>query len=482
VLLYELLTGSTPFDSERLRTSSFDEVRRIIREEEPPRPSTRLNTPALDTVSARRNREPRKLSAFVRGDLDWIVMKALEKDRSRRYETADAFAQDVRRFLDEEPIEARPPSSLYRFGKFARRNRMVLTTGAVAAAALVLGAAVSVHQAVLARAAQAEANAARQKAEDFAERLKEANLLLDSARVHTDEERWAEAWADCTRAAELQPDHYLVWSRRGALGVRLGLWKRAADDYARAMDLGASANSPGWWGVPQLLLYAGDEKRYRDACTQLLQQQEKADPFSTAATVRSCLLVPASAGNPADLVRRAEKLLAAPPWPGGNRFFPGGGAPPRPFEPFDGGGRPAGPPRGMAFPFRAPGLYIVGLAHYRAGQYEQAVARLRSALGADPRWPSRMLAHPLLAMAHLRSEQAERAREVLAAAEKTISQWTDEMVQGRVGAMPVPWFDWLECLLLYREARILLGAAPPDDPRLRTIERRAESAVNRPGG
>jgi serine/threonine protein kinase len=115
VLLYELLTGTTPFDRERLREASFDELRRIIREEEPPRPSTRLSTlgPAVVTLSEQRRTDPRQLSQLLRGELDWIVMKCLEKDRSRRYETADALARDVARYLADEPVEACPPSAGY---------------------------------------------------------------------------------------------------------------------------------------------------------------------------------------------------------------------------------------------------------------------------------------------------------------------------------------------------------------------------------
>jgi WD40 repeat protein/serine/threonine protein kinase len=141
VLLYELLTGTTPLDSARLKQAAFDEVRRIIREEEPPRPSTRLSTlgATLSAVSAKRKMEPGKLSALVRGDLDWIVMKGLEKDRNRRYETASAFAADVQRYLREDPIEARPPSTAYRLRKFVKRNRGPVTAGALVAAALVLG-------------------------------------------------------------------------------------------------------------------------------------------------------------------------------------------------------------------------------------------------------------------------------------------------------------------------------------------------------
>ena len=141
VLLYELLTGTTPFDRQRFATAAYDEIRRIIKEEEPPKPSTRLSTmgESLSKVSSQRKTEPAKLSALVKGDLDWIVMKALEKDRSRRYDTASAFAADVRRFLAEEPIEARPPSTWYRFRKLARRNKVALTTAALVAAALLLG-------------------------------------------------------------------------------------------------------------------------------------------------------------------------------------------------------------------------------------------------------------------------------------------------------------------------------------------------------
>jgi eukaryotic-like serine/threonine-protein kinase len=109
VLLYELLTGSTPFDKERLRTAGYDEIRRIVREEEPPRPSQRVSTLRADTltaVSAQRQTDPKRLGQLFRGELDWIVMKALEKDRSRRYETASALAADVQRYLKDEPVEA----------------------------------------------------------------------------------------------------------------------------------------------------------------------------------------------------------------------------------------------------------------------------------------------------------------------------------------------------------------------------------------
>ncbi|MDB5293207.1 MAG: pknB, partial [Phycisphaerales bacterium] len=163
VLLYELLTGTTPFDKQRLGQAAYDEVRRIIREEEPPRPSTRISTlgDTLTTVSAQRKTDPRKLSTIVRGELDWIVMRALEKDRARRYETAIGFAQDVERYLADQPVEACPRSHLYRFSKFARRNRASLATGSLVAVVLVIATVFSTWQAV--RAKRAERQVTRER-------------------------------------------------------------------------------------------------------------------------------------------------------------------------------------------------------------------------------------------------------------------------------------------------------------------------------
>jgi WD40 repeat protein/serine/threonine protein kinase len=154
-ILYELLTGSTPLGTERLRAGAFVEMLRIIREEDSPLPSARLSTTEeLPSIAACRQVEPRRLSALVRGELDWIAMKALEKDRNRRYETANGLAADLRRYLDDEPVTACPPSAWYRFRKFARRNRAALATASVVAAALVAVAVISVMYAV----GQARAN------------------------------------------------------------------------------------------------------------------------------------------------------------------------------------------------------------------------------------------------------------------------------------------------------------------------------------
>jgi len=142
VLLYELLTGTTPFDRQRLQNTAFDEKLRIIREEEPPKPSTRLSTvEGLPNIAASRDSEPKKLSGLLKGELDWIVMKALEKDRDRRYDTANNLAADLDRYLHNETVEAYPVSAMYRFRKFARRHKLGVAASIVATAAVLLGVA-----------------------------------------------------------------------------------------------------------------------------------------------------------------------------------------------------------------------------------------------------------------------------------------------------------------------------------------------------
>jgi tetratricopeptide (TPR) repeat protein/tRNA A-37 threonylcarbamoyl transferase component Bud32 len=177
VLLYELLTGTTPFDKERLQTSGLDEFKRIIREEEPPKPSTRLTTvnAALETVADKHSTDLRTLSQELSGELDWIVMKALEKDRTRRYESANDFAKDIQRHLDDEPVEACPPSTAYRLGKFYRRNKVALLALSAVALALIVGAGVAGWQAVVATTAN-----------NFA---KEQQVLAERRLVEVDEQR-----------------------------------------------------------------------------------------------------------------------------------------------------------------------------------------------------------------------------------------------------------------------------------------------------
>lgn len=191
VMLYELLTGTTPIDKKRLTGAAILELMRLIKEEEPPKPSSRLGTTEeLPSIAANRGLEPKRLSNLVRGELDWIAMKALEKDRKRRYESASAFGADLDRYLRDEPVTACPPSTRYRLTKFIRRNRTALTATTVVLIALVLGTVISVWQAI-------DASRARHLAD---ERLALANERLASETAAKQEAERQRSIADEQRS------------------------------------------------------------------------------------------------------------------------------------------------------------------------------------------------------------------------------------------------------------------------------------------
>jgi serine/threonine protein kinase/WD40 repeat protein len=197
VLLYELLTGRTPFDTQKLLAAGYDAVMRTIREEDPPKPSARLSTLAkeeLSAVAAQRGAEPAKLGRLVRGDLDWIVMKALEKDRTRRYETANAFARDVAAYLEQEPVSAAAPSAAYRVRRFIGRNRLVVGFSTALALSLVLGTIISAWQAWLAKRFFREAVAQRATATNEAARAliarEQSEVSAYSSRILLAEKLW----------------------------------------------------------------------------------------------------------------------------------------------------------------------------------------------------------------------------------------------------------------------------------------------------
>ncbi len=215
VLLYELLTGSTPFDAATLHRIGLDECRRTIREKEPARPSSRLATLAaadLTTTAKQRQIEAARLIHLLSGDLDWIAMKCLEKDRTRRFATANALASDIQCYLDGEPVSARPPSNLYRFQKFVRRHRGPLAAAAGIMATLIIGTAISVWQAVRATRAEHEAISSQRQ---------EAQL-----RQLTEQE-WARA------------EHEKSWARLNEYVADINLAKQSLDagNHGRAAQL-----------------------------------------------------------------------------------------------------------------------------------------------------------------------------------------------------------------------------------------------------
>ncbi|MGO9467968.1 MAG: tetratricopeptide repeat protein [Isosphaeraceae bacterium] len=225
VLLYELLAGVTPFDGERMRTLGYDEMRRIIREEDPPSPSTRLSTlgQGAVTVSAERQSDPKRLCRLLRGELDWIVMKALDKDRNRRYETANELARDVDRYLHDEPVAACPPSAWYRFRKFTRRHKGRLRI--IAAAALVLlFAGAGVSWALLDQAARRrELFGRRSETEQTVSSvlIKTEQLRKQAAEAPSDTSQEADAALALWRQAEASLDQADTALRTGTADARL---------------------------------------------------------------------------------------------------------------------------------------------------------------------------------------------------------------------------------------------------------------------
>jgi serine/threonine protein kinase/tetratricopeptide (TPR) repeat protein len=266
VLLYELLTGSTPLSHKRVREASYGEILRMIKEEDPPRPSTRLSDTGdtLASISAQRRTEPAKLAKLMRGELDWIVMKCLEKDRNRRYETASAFAADVQRYLNDEPVLACPPSRGYRLRKFARRNRAGVIAAGLVLVTLVAGIVGTSMGLVEAKKAEADAIGERN----------EKQTALD--KLVAEQKKTREALAAQTRARRqaysalrtLNDDMVMgVLTRQRQLGATEKAYLRKIanffDQLAREYGDGPEAwaiQSDGYWLVGGIWVILGEAK------------------------------------------------------------------------------------------------------------------------------------------------------------------------------------------------------------------------------
>ena len=335
VLLYELLTGSTPFDSGSLMKAGLDEIRRVIMERDPARPSTRLSTLAaadLTTVAQRRHSAPPNLIRSVRGDLDWIVMKCLEKDRSRRYETAHGLALDVQRHLDREAISAHPPSRLYKFQKLVLRNKLVFT-GVGLIAAIFLASSLVVWS--IERHARGKAEEGEKKAQhelevlrDQAQRLEGDGKLAESAKIYREA---LAAWrkrgqSDSPQAlSELTTLYHLLMNQtrfdeaeqvvdealtsaellRRPVSAELldlkvdieghrGRWQEASAAATRAFE--NQPTHPGRYSmVAALLLKIHNRTGYDQFCKRIFAMSgTSTNIFVADAVAKSCLFVPSS--------------------------------------------------------------------------------------------------------------------------------------------------------------------------------------------
>jgi serine/threonine protein kinase len=253
VVLYELLTGTTPFDRDVIHQAGFDEMRRMIREVEPPRPSQRLTTlegQALSTVSERRGVDNRHLGRILSGELDWIVMKALEKDRARRYETASAMSADIDHYLTDEPVLACPPSTTYRLSKFVHRNRPLIVTVSLVAAALIagiIGTAWQANRAINQQKLAAAKAAESQAVVDFLvnDLLAAADPVTAKGRKLSVEEVLSNAESRVAGAFENQP--LVEASVRMAMGKAygaLGVFGAAHQHFTRAYKLRTETLGP----------------------------------------------------------------------------------------------------------------------------------------------------------------------------------------------------------------------------------------------
>ncbi len=402
VLLYELLTGTTPFDQERLRTLAFDEIRRMIHEEEPPRPSSRLTSAseAKTKASFKRASDPRRLSQLIRGELDWIVMKCLAKDRNRRYETANGLAMDLTRYLKNEPVHACPPALGYRARTFARRHRASIGTAAALLAIASIGATLTLWQGIQAAAARDAANQAKLalsqskqadaegRANEIArqlETLNKANSLIESARSHVDFGEWRKAEAELNQALNSRKDHSSVWATRGDLYARLTLCDLAAADFQQAYTLQEPGSVTSLYLHALLRLEMRDEPGYRRICEVMAGRFGKADDpraWEREEVARVC-------------------LHAQPPLISTDRLI-------------------ALCERATSSSKTSVRLASLGTALYRAGQYDLALARLSEARDSNPQ-VANVWTNSLLAMTHFRLGQPEPARTALEAAAKGLA-------------------------------------------------------------
>jgi eukaryotic-like serine/threonine-protein kinase len=431
VLLYELLTGRTPFDAKELLQAGLDELRRTIREKEPARPSTRLSTMLdadLTAVAQRRHVEPPKLIHSLRGDLDWIVMKSLEKDRTRRYETANGLAMDIQRYLTNEPVAARPPSTIYKFQKLVRRNKAVFATAGTGVAALVVGLILSLYLFVQEKSALQRAVDAEQKEKQLREAAEQsaawsqqislAGLLLMQEQYDKSERL----------IREIPPHATLVpfYNVFGRVHARRGNWEEALTNWNLVVQY-APEDHLGYMYLAPLFLQLRDEAGYKNCRAQILRHfGNTTDPRIGERMVKASLILPADTDEMATIAKMAD--VAA-----------------------------SGDANADGWDFN---LFAKGFAEYRQGDYAAAAESLKRVLPLDPGSSCRAETFLVLAMAQAQLNQPAASRESFARAMDVV----DHSLL-KVGHLEEDWNDWIIIHALMREAgTVIPPAAAPARP------------------
>ena len=431
-LLYELLTGRTPFDNKQLMALGWDEMRRTLREQEPMRPSemvASLPPEECAAIAHRRGLEPSRVSSALKGDLDWIVMMALEKDRSRRYQTANGLAMDVKRYLESEPVFARPPSKWYRLQKLARRNRVVFVSGAAVAAALIFGLGLSTWLFFREREARREAERGR-ASEVLLRQQAEARAAIGQAAALVGENQFDTA--DRLMAKVTFPENGLggeaVFRPLGDWAAVQGRWQRAAE-YFKLLVRVDQMETPD---VATLdctrcavaLIEAGDTAGYDRFRRDIIERFASTRyPVEAERTVKNSLLLTADNTAMKALAPLADLAIKAVPT----------GAPTTLEEPWPG-----------ATAWRCVSL---GLWSYRQGDYAAAVGWCQRCLSYGNDNPARVAtAQTILAMSDYRLGRVQEAHAALALSRN--------LVDGNGGQGY--WFDWTLGRILMKEAATLI--------------------------
>ncbi len=433
VLLYELLTGRTPFDTNILMKSGLDEMRRTLREKDPQLPSTMvtsLRRTELTLTASQRHAEPPKLISEIKGDLDWIVMKSLEKDRNRRYDTANGLAMDIQRYLDSEPVVARPPSRLYRLQKLVRRNKIVFAASGAVALALLIGLGLSTWLFFREREARFHERDARERetqlraeAEDRA-KITQAVMFVSQGKYDEADEILSEVkifpvnpTLDCASALRSV----------GEWQALQGHWQLAGERYSALIKIdkldSLSQVIFDYQACSAILAENGDMEQFGRLWRMAVTNFAEAPNGSI---LLACILLPLNKfqiDTLKPMVDVSEKQIHAIPKNHQSEWT---------FVP-------------------------LGLWQYRCGNYDAAIQWCQRALAQGNKFPcSDATIHVILAMAYYQSGQTSEACSELALGRQLIDdKFKTGLDHGRPGSGF--WYDWVYARHLSQEAAALIN-------------------------